>query len=163
LVLFFQVESVLKHFGPNIHQHDPASLQAALSSAASGAIPDFAAVSFDTLDLHGCSAQYTVLYQPWQMHQLPTLTAMLDSAILKTMNELTGAVTSLSVWSKALPYLDSEYIFGYFVAAFVCLSSLLIPPQLGGLVRCETALWKTVVHVILVVFYAVRLLHSWCS
>eukprot|EP00897_Mesotaenium_endlicherianum_P005320 jgi/Mesen1/4816/ME000243S03991 len=102
-------------------------------------------VVFDELDIAKCTAKYTVLYQPWHIHQLPSVTAMLDNAIFQAIRgtaaaAAAGAPAALEVESHPLPHEDLGFLMGYFVAAVVAVGLLMVPPILAAQVVVDREL-----------------------
>lgn len=99
-------------------------------------------ISFDQLDIASCSFNYTVMYQPWHVHQLPTVTAMLDNAFLQVLqiNYSRKALINLQAVNHPLPYGEGEVRLNLMVIFVFTIGLLLIPPILGAQVVLDKQL-----------------------
>lgn len=99
-------------------------------------------ISFDQLDIPSCSFNYTVMYQPWHVHQLPTVSAMLDNAFLQLLqvNYSRKPLVNMHVANHPLPYGEGEVGLSLMVVFVFTTGVLLIPPILGAQVVLDKQL-----------------------
>lgn len=90
---------------------------------------------FERMDLAKCSAKYTLVYQPWRVHQIPSVVATINNAFLKAVaanHSLTAVPSSLSVSSFPLHFSSPDFVFAYLVAAVVAIGMIMVPPVLAA-------------------------------
>ncbi|XP_057813717.1 uncharacterized protein LOC131027665 isoform X3 [Cryptomeria japonica] len=99
-------------------------------------------ISFDELDIPDCSFKYTVMYQPWHTHQLPTVAAMLDNAFLQVIqaNYSRKPVMNLHCSNHPLPYDEGDDGVSLMVMFAIATGLLFIPPILGAQVVLDKQL-----------------------
>lgn len=85
-----------------------------------------------------CTLQYTVACHPLQIHELPTVVAMVDDWFLQSLqanffgNKSTHTLSSLRVSSHPLPYENNDNRMADLVVVVVVMGLMLIPPILAA-------------------------------
>ncbi|CAI5466735.1 unnamed protein product, partial [Closterium sp. Yama58-4] len=95
-------------------------------------------VLFQGVDMGQCGYSFTLLYQPWRIHQVPAVIATLNNAFLKLVaaqHGIQSAPQSIAVESYPLHFSSPDFVFAYIVAAVVAIGLLMVPPILSAQVR----------------------------
>eukprot|EP00898_Chlorokybus_atmophyticus_P008393 jgi/Chlat1/8555/Chrsp82S07951 len=135
------VSGLLSSLGPELITTGSSAMPISLDDSYAGPLV------FNRLNLGGCRADVKIEYDPLQMHELPTMVAMVDDAILGAAyaSILNGTRPNIRVASHPLPDTGDIDILGYLVAFFVSFALLLIPAILAARVSEERP--STTLHV----------------
>ncbi|CAI5522242.1 unnamed protein product [Closterium sp. Naga37s-1] len=97
-------------------------------------------VLFQGVDMGQCGYSFTLLYQPWRIHQVPAVIATLNNAFLKLVaaqHDIQTSPQSITVESYPLHFTSPDFVFAYIVAAVVAIGLLMVPPILSAQMVAE--------------------------
>ncbi|GJP34145.1 hypothetical protein CLOM_g18602 [Closterium sp. NIES-68] len=97
-------------------------------------------VLFQGVDMSQCAYSFTLLYQPWRIHQVPAVIATLNNAFLRLLaaqHDIQASPQSITVESYPLHFSSPDFVFAYIVAAVVAIGLLMVPPILSAQVVAE--------------------------
>ncbi|GBG79474.1 hypothetical protein CBR_g29620 [Chara braunii] len=99
-------------------------------------------IVFNDVRVAECVNNYTVIYQPWHVHQLARVVATIDNAFFKLLaSNLTSAdhmiTKTLTPRGRPLPWEDVNDLVAYLVSALVVVGLILVAPILAAQVLCE--------------------------